>query len=82
MAVLVYIHPSSDWIFAEMANRVKTLILVEAEESASWRHFSRKYHKIFIRLGMHQKAKINCDTIPELVEESGLKNYVAQIFRH
>ena len=32
MAVLVHIHPSSDWIFAEMANRVKTLILVEARK--------------------------------------------------
>lgn len=74
MAVLVHIHPSSDWIFAEMAKRAKTLILLESEKSASCRHFSRDYHKIFTGLGMHQKAKINCDTIPELVEEGGLGN--------
>lgn len=81
MAVLVHIHPSSDWVFAEMASRAKTLILVEAEKAASWRHFARDYHKIFTKLGMHQKAKINCDTIPELVEEGGLTNYVARIFQ-
>lgn len=81
MAVLVHIHPSSEWIFAEMANRAKTLILVESEESASSRHFSRDYHKIFTRLGMHQKAKIKCDMIPELVQEGGLEDYVARIFQ-
>lgn len=82
MAVLIHIHPSSDWIFAEMANRGKTLILIEDERGASWRHFSRDYCKIFTRLGMNQKSQIHCDTIPELVEEGGLKNYVARIFQH
>ena len=82
MAVLVHIHPSSDWIFAEMVNRAKTLIIIEQENGASWRHFARDYRKIFTKLGMQQRAQIDCSTIPALVEEGGLMSYVARIFQH
>jgi SAM-dependent methyltransferase len=81
MAVLVHIHPSSDWIFAEIARRAKTLVVVEEEQGATWRHFARNYKKLFENLGMRQVEVIQCNQVPELVHEEGISDYVARVFR-
>jgi SAM-dependent methyltransferase len=81
MAVLVHIHPASEWIFSEMAKRAKTLIVIEAENDATWRHFARDYKKIFEGFGMRQLEEINCNEVPELKAESELQTYVARVFQ-
>lgn len=81
MAVLVHIHPSSDWVFAEIAKRAETLIIVEDEKAASWRHFARNYKELFEKLGMHQVEEIVCKDIPELITEKGIQDYVARVFK-
>lgn len=80
VAVLLHIHPTSDWIFAEMAKRVKTLIVIEGESGAGWRHFPRNYKKIFENLGMRQVEEIDCTHVPELTGQ-GMENYVARVFQ-
>jgi SAM-dependent methyltransferase len=80
MAVLVHIHPSSEWMFSEIAKRTKTLIVIEAEKDASWRHFARDYKKIFEGLGMRQLEEIQCNEVEELMAERGLQTYVARVF--
>ena len=67
MAVLVHIHPSSEWMFSEIAKRAKTLIVIEAEKDATWRHFARDYKKIFEGLGMRQLEEIQCNEVLELI---------------
>jgi SAM-dependent methyltransferase len=80
MAVLVHIHPNSDWIFAEISKHAKTLIVIEGEQGASWRHFARNYRMIFENLGMRQMEEIDCTQIPELASD-GLEHYVARVFQ-
>jgi hypothetical protein len=67
MAVLLYFHPSSDRIFAEMASRVKTLILVEAGKMRAGVTFRASITR-YLSDSYAPESKINCDTIPELVE--------------
>jgi hypothetical protein len=50
LAVLVHIHPASDWIFAEIANRAKTLIVIEGESRPSGRKGSSPGHQHAILL--------------------------------
>lgn len=54
MAVLEHIHPSSEWVFAEMARITRFLITIEDEYTRSWRHRPRNYERAFGRLGMEQ----------------------------
>jgi SAM-dependent methyltransferase len=56
VAVLVHIHPDSDWIFAEMAKKTRNyLITIEDEVTyKSSRHVARNYQGIFESLGMKQ----------------------------
>ena len=77
MAVLEHIHTDSEWIFPEMARITeKYLITIEDERSLSWRHFPRKYKKIFESLGMKQIQEFSCS------EVNGLKsNFFARIFK-
>lgn len=75
MAVLVHIHPESDWIFPEIASRAKhTLIIIEQETSASWRHFGRRYRPIFEKCGFTQvERKQPMPSLP--------KDYALRVFR-
>lgn len=55
MAVLMHIHPDSDFIFGLMARKARKLILtIENENFTGPRHFGRNYQEIFEGLGMHQ----------------------------
>lgn len=54
MALLEHIHPSSEWVFAEMARITRFLITIEDEYTRSWRHKPRNYECVFSRLGMEQ----------------------------
>ena len=54
MAVLQHIHPSSEWVFAEMARITRFIITIEDEYSRGWRHKPRNYKRIFSKLGMEQ----------------------------
>jgi len=47
MAVLEHIHPKSSWIFYEIQRITKNIITIEDEKSLSWRHFPRRYDRIF-----------------------------------
>lgn len=61
MAVLVHIHPKSEWIFKEMTRSTKNMIItIEDESWISWRHFPRNYKKLFTSLGMKQIFKEVC----------------------
>ena len=55
MAVLMHIHPDSEFIFDDMVRITKKrLIVIEDEECISSRHFPRNYKKVFERLKMTQ----------------------------
>lgn len=54
MAVLQHIHPSSEWVFAEMARITRYIITIEDEYTRSWRHKPRNYGRVFEKLGMEQ----------------------------
>ncbi|MEJ5352462.1 MAG: class I SAM-dependent methyltransferase [Melioribacteraceae bacterium] len=47
MAVLEHIHKRSEWIFDEIMRITKYIITIEDEKSLSWKHFPRRYDKIF-----------------------------------
>ena len=74
MAVLEHIHPSSEWIFKEIARITKYLITIEDEHSESWRHFPRNYKEIFVGLGMAQI---------KMTKIKGLSNaFVGRVFKN
>ena len=54
MATLEHIHPSSEWVFEEIARRCKVLITIEDEVTKSERHFPRNYKTVFEGLGLCQ----------------------------
>jgi len=62
MAVLEHIHKDSEWIFDEMIRISKFIITIEDEKSLSWRHFPRKYDKIFSKK-MKQIESEDCSFI-------------------
>lgn len=68
MAVLEHIHPvSGPAIFREMVRVTKRyLITIEDETLTSWRHFPRKYDRIFMPLGMTQIKQKTCSLVPGL----------------
>lgn len=75
MAVLVHIHPDSEWVFAEIAKRTKKyLIIVEDEHNISSRHFRRDYRPIFENLEFSQIEEIR--PFPGLPK----KSYVGRVF--
>ena len=75
MAVLMHIHPDSNWIFKEIARITKKYILtVENEEATNvWRIFPRNYKIIFENLGFKQIKEIKC--------EGTLKDYTFRLFK-
>jgi SAM-dependent methyltransferase len=61
MAVLMHLHPESEWVFAEIVRITKKhLILIEHEESQNWRVFRRNYVNVFEPLGMRQICSYKC----------------------
>lgn len=80
MAVLVHIHPESEWVLGEIAKKTNCrLIIVEDERCVSWRHFRRQYRDIFEHLGLQQVEEIhpypglNCSYIARIFERSAKK---------
>ena len=73
MAVLLHIHPDSEWIFDEMACvSSRFLITVEFESNDGYRIYKRNYRDVFEGIGLEQ------------VEEGpieGLAHYTARVFR-
>ncbi|GAA0453966.1 class I SAM-dependent methyltransferase [Alkalibacillus silvisoli] len=65
MAVFEHLHPSSDWVFEEIARITKSFIItIEAEKWSSDRHFPRNYKKLFKQYGFKQiDMNKNCDEI-------------------
>lgn len=80
MAVLVHIHPSSDWVFPELAKRAATVITIELETGFGSRWFPRNYKEVFEGAGMRQVEKIDCGKVPEVVDE--LANCTVRVFQH
>lgn len=76
MAVLVHIHPDSEWIFAELA-RIATrgIVLVEDEQVSSLWHFPRNYRSIFEALDFMQIHEEPCTGL----EDMG--SYTARVFK-
>lgn len=55
LAVLVHIHPESEFIFREMVNRARRYIVtIEDEHTEGTRHCARNYQEVFESLGMKQ----------------------------
>lgn len=72
MAVLLHIHPDSEWIFAEMARVCrKRLITVEYEGAPSYRIYSRNYKAVFEAHGLREIW-----TTPSI----GLAKYTTRVF--
>jgi len=77
MAVLVHLHEESAWVFGEIARVTgRTLVTIEDEHHWSWRHFARKYHRIFTPLGFRQVEARRCTAIVGLDWM-----YVARVFQ-
>jgi SAM-dependent methyltransferase len=75
MAVLVHIHPDSEWIFAELARIAgRGIVLVEDEQVSSLWHFPRNYRNIFEALGFEQIHSESCAGIADL------GSYTARVF--
>lgn len=73
-AVLLHIHPSSEWVFREMVRVTKGhLLAVESEQERGMKLFPRDYRAVFEGLGMEQIAEARMETAP---------NYIARLFRH
>lgn len=77
LAVLMHIHPDSEWIFGEITRITKNyLITIENEIIISRRNFKRNYKEIFERLGMQQVEEINLVNTITL-----LKSYTTRVFK-
>ncbi|MCX6723792.1 MAG: class I SAM-dependent methyltransferase [Candidatus Staskawiczbacteria bacterium] len=76
MAVFQHIHPDSEFVFSEVARITKKyLIIIEDEDGVTWRHFPRRYKKIFENLGMRQIEQFNCKEIADFG-----RNYWVRVF--
>lgn len=64
VSVLMHVHPKSDWIFADIAQKASTIITIEDEYGRSWRVFPRRYRRIFEGLGFEQVEEIPCSHVP------------------
>lgn len=78
MAVLVHVHPDSDWVMAEIARITgKFLITIEDETTSTLRHFQRNYREVFEGHGLRQVSEHDVSWI------EGLGPYTARVFtRH
>lgn len=74
MAVLLHIHPDSDWVFAHMLRVARRyLVVIENEDQSSYKIFPRDYGAIFRALGAEEV----------LTEPTGadLRSYTTRVFR-
>ena len=77
MAVLEHIHHDSDWIFSEIARVTNNLLVtVEDESGVSWRHFPRRYDRVFEPLGLKEIESFECLDIEGLGP-----GFFARVFR-
>lgn len=73
MAVLLHIHPESEWIFEHMVRATnKYLIIIEAEASVEYKLYARDYKAIFEGLGM---TEVFSEPMPVM------SNYTTRIFK-
>lgn len=74
MAVLQHLPPESEHIFKEIIRVMKGyLVLTEDEKQTSWRHYPRRYDRVFTKLGIKQiKVVKNLDGLN--------KSFVCRIF--
>jgi len=73
MAVLLHIHPDSEWIFEHMARATgKYLVIIEAESSIEYKLYARNYKTIFEGYGM---TEIFSEAMPVM------GNYTTRVFR-
>ncbi|HET7568262.1 MAG TPA: class I SAM-dependent methyltransferase [Gaiellaceae bacterium] len=82
MAVGIHIHPSSAWLFREMARVAARHVCVLETEVANARYtFARNYRRVFERLGCVQVREEHIDrrSHPEVSDE--FDGYVARLFR-
>src|SRR5262245_4892032 len=74
MAVMMHIHPDSDFVFPQMVRSSRMILTIENEhESTSARTFKRDYRMVFENLGARQ--------ILEESPVSGLSRFVARAFK-
>lgn len=77
VAVLEHIHPSSEWVFAELARAARVgLVTMEDERGQTWRHFPRNYREVFEGVGLKQ-----VDERPLGPAEGLEEGFVARVFR-
>jgi SAM-dependent methyltransferase len=57
MAVFEHIHSDSEWIFEIIPQKTKFILTIEDEKSLSWRHFPRRYDRVFKKLVMVESQK-------------------------
>ena len=82
MAVLIHIHPRSNYLFDEMVRVARKYICVVENETANCAYvFSRNYRRVFERLGCsHVKSVlITKSAFPET--PSGYYGYTARLFQ-
>lgn len=82
MAVLHHIHPSSNWVFAEMVRvAAHHVFVIEPEQIISQYIFCRDYSRVFEALGCQQlrAVEINRSSLPEVAEV--YHGYTARLFR-
>jgi len=73
MAVLLHIHPESEWIFEHMARATaQHLVVIEAESSVEYKLYARNYKAIFEGYGM---TEIFSEPMPVM------GNYTTRVFR-
>lgn len=73
MAVLLHIHPDSEWIFEHMVRATKKyLIIIEAETSVEYKLYARDYKAVFEGLGM---TEVFMEPMPVM------KNYTTRVFK-
>jgi SAM-dependent methyltransferase len=77
MAVLEHIHEdSAAAVFRDIARVAgRYLVTIEDEKVVSWRHFPRRYDRVFEPLGLTQIEAIDCDDVAGLGPD-----YVARVF--
>ena len=66
MAVLEHLHPSSEWVFAEMARIAPMVITIEDEVGITPHHCPRNYSVEFDAVGMRMAEAIDCSHVEGL----------------
>lgn len=75
MAVLQHLPPESEHIFKQIIRVMRGyLVTIEDEGQVSWRHFPRRYDRVFVKLGLKQ--------IKVVKKLNGLgKSFICRVFK-